>query len=71
MKDWKATTTFTYKTSEFSALGDRYPGKTIKIETTCDDLNAHEMLDLFKSFMLSCGYAEKSFYEACAEVENR
>jgi hypothetical protein len=23
------------------------------------------MLDLFKDFMVGCGYAEKSFYDAC------
>jgi hypothetical protein len=63
-----STTTFTYKNDELVCLGDRYPSKTLTISTKCDDLNAHELLDIFKSFMLGCGYAEKSFYEACYEA---
>jgi len=63
-----STTTFTYKSTEQSYLGERYPGKRLTISTKCDDLNAHELLDLFKDFMLGCGYAEKSFYDACYEA---
>jgi len=63
-----STTTFTYKNDELVCMGDRYPSKTLTISTKCDDLNAHELLDIFKSFMLGCGYAEKSFYDACYEA---
>ena len=63
-----STTTFTYRSTEQSYLGERYPGKRLTISTKCDDLNAHELLDLFKDFMLGCGYAEKSFYDACYEA---
>ena len=63
-----STTTFTYKSNELVCMGDRYPSKTLTISTKCDDLNAHELLDLFKDFMLGCGYAEKSFYDACYEA---
>jgi len=63
-----STTTFTYKNDELVCLGERYPAKTLTISTKCDDLNTHELLDIFKSFMLGCGYAEKSFYDACYEA---
>jgi hypothetical protein len=63
-----STTTFTYKSDELVCMGERYPGKTLTISTKCDDLDAHELLDIFKSFMLGCGYAEKSFYDACYEA---
>jgi hypothetical protein len=63
-----STTTFTYKQDELVCLGDRYPGKTLTIKTDCSDLDAHELLDIFKSFMLGCGYAEKSFYDACDQA---
>jgi hypothetical protein len=63
-----STTTFTYKNDELVCMGERYPSKTLTISTKCDDLDAHELLDIFKSFMLGCGYAEKSFYDACYEA---
>jgi len=63
-----STTTFTYKSDDLVCMGERYPNKTLTISTKCDDLNAHELLDIFKSFMLGCGYAEKSFYDACYEA---
>jgi hypothetical protein len=63
-----STTTFTYKSDELVCMGDRYPGKTLTIKTDCSDLDAHELLDIFKSFMLGSGYAEKSFYDACYEA---
>jgi hypothetical protein len=58
-------TTFTYRHDETVALGERFPSKTVTVESECEDLDAHEMLDLFKDFMVGCGYAEKSFYDAC------
>ena len=63
-----STTTFTYENDELVCMGDRYPSKTLTLTTKCDDLNAHELLDLFKDFMVGCGYAEKSFYDACYEA---
>jgi hypothetical protein len=63
-----STTTFTYENDELVCMGDRYPSKTLTLTTKCDDLNAHELLDLFKDFMVGCGYAEKSFYDACTRA---
>ena len=60
-----STTTFTYKQDELVCAGERYPSKILTVKTDCSDLDAHEMLDLFKDFMVGCGYAEKSFYDAC------
>jgi hypothetical protein len=60
-----STTTFTFKQDELVCLGERYPSKILTVKTECSDLDAHEMLDLFKDFMVGCGYAEKSFYDAC------
>jgi hypothetical protein len=60
-----STTTFTFKQDELVCMGERYPSKTLTVKTDCSDLDAHEMLDLFKDFMVGCGYAEKSFYDAC------
>ena len=60
-----STTTFTYKQDELVCVGERYPSKILTVKTDCSDLDAHEMLDLFKDFMVGCGYAEKSFYDAC------
>ena len=56
---------FTYKHEEAVYLGERYPQQEITVQSTCDDLDAHEILQLFKSYMMACGYAEKSFYDAC------
>jgi hypothetical protein len=56
---------FIYKYSGNVFLGERYPQQEMTIQSKCEDLDAHELLSLFKSYMLSCGYAEKSFYDAC------
>jgi hypothetical protein len=56
---------FIYKYSGNVFLGERYPQQEMSIQSKCEDLDAHELLSLFKSYMLSCGYAEKSFYDAC------
>ena len=56
---------FIYKHDEACYLGERYPQHEIVIQSSCDDLNADEILQLFKSYMVACGYAEKSFYDAC------
>lgn len=56
---------FVYQYEGNTFLGERYPQHETVIQSKCDDLNADELLQLFKSYMLSCGYAEKSFYEAC------
>jgi hypothetical protein len=63
---------FTYRHDEACYLGERYPQQEIIIQSNCDDLNADEILQLFKSYMMACGYAEKSFYDACetASEEN-
>ncbi len=63
-----STTTFTYKQDELVCAGERYPSKILTVKTDCSDLDAHEILDLFKDFMVGCGYAEKSFYDACYEA---
>ncbi len=64
----KTYTTFQYTCEAYEAFGERYPDKRVCIETECSDLDAHELLDLFKSFMVGCGYAEKSFYDACDQA---
>ena len=56
---------FIYRHDEACYLGERYPHQEITIQSNCDDLNADEILQLFKSYMMACGYAEKSFYDAC------
>jgi len=56
---------FVYEYEGNTFLGERYPQQEITISSKCDDLNADEILSLFKSYMVACGYAEKSFYEAC------
>ena len=56
---------FVYQYEGNTFLGERYPQHEVSIQSKCDDLNADEILQLFKSYMLSCGYAEKSFYDAC------
>ena len=59
---------FVYEYEGNTFLGERYPQQKMVIESKCDDLDAHELLQLFKSYMLACGYAEKSFYNACEEA---
>lgn len=56
---------FVYEYEGNTYLGERYPQRQFVIKSDCDDLDAHEILDLFKSYMVACGYAEKSFYDAC------
>jgi hypothetical protein len=64
----KTFTSFAYTCEAYEAFGERYPDKRVSIETECSDLDAHELLDLFKDFMVGCGYAEKSFYDACTRA---
>jgi len=59
---------FVYEYEGNTFLDERYPQQKMVIESKCDDLDAHEILSLFKSYMLACGYAEKSFYNACEEA---
>ena len=59
---------FVYEYEGNTYLGERYPQRQFVIKSDCDDLDAHEILDLFKSYMVACGYAEKSFYDACTEA---
>ena len=59
---------FVYEYEGNTYLGERYPQQKMVIESKCDDLNADEILQLFKSYMVACGYAEKSFYDACTEA---
>lgn len=63
---------FIYKYEGNTFLGERYPQQEMIIQSKCDDLDAHEILSLFKSYMVATGYAEKSFYDACeaASEEN-
>jgi len=56
---------FVYEYEGNTFLSERYPQQKMVIESKCDDLDAHELLQLFKTYMLACGYAEKSFYNAC------
>lgn len=56
---------FVYQYEGNVFLGERYPQHEIVIQSECEDLDAHEILNLFKSYMLASGYAEKSFYDAC------
>jgi len=56
---------FVYEYEGDTILSERYPQQKLVVESKCDDLDAHEILSLFKSYMLACGYAEKSFYDAC------
>ena len=63
---------FIYKHDEAVYLGERYPQQEMTVEFCCEDLDAHEILSLFKSYMVATGYAEKNFYDACeaASEEN-
>lgn len=63
---------FIYQYEGNTFLGERYPQQEIVVQSKCDDLDAHEILSLFKSYMVGTGYAEKSFYDACeaASEEN-
>jgi len=56
---------FVYQYEGNTFLGERYPQQEIIVQSKCEDLDAHEILQLFKSYMVACGYAEKSFYDAC------
>lgn len=59
---------FIYKYDGNTFLGERYPQQEFIIQSKCDDLDAHELLSIFKSYMLATGYAEKSFYDACVQA---
>jgi len=56
---------FVYQYEGNTFLGERYPQQEVIIQSKCEDLDAHEILSLFQSYMLATGYAEKSFYDAC------
>jgi len=56
---------FVYQYEGNTFLGERYPQQEVTIQSKCEDLDAHEILSLFQSYMLATGYAEKSFYDAC------
>lgn len=56
---------FVYQYEGNTFLGERFPQQEVIIQSKCEDLDAHEILSLFQSYMLATGYAEKSFYDAC------
>ena len=59
---------FVYEYEGNTFLGERYPQQKMVIKSDCYDLDTEEILNLFNFYIVTCGYAEKSFYDACTEA---
>jgi hypothetical protein len=60
---------FTYTYDVECPLTRYYEGNLkqcdIVISSTDEDMTVYQMFNLFKSYIVSVGYSEKSFYDAC------
>jgi hypothetical protein len=61
---------FTYSYDTDVPLTKYYEGNlkncNVSITSSDDDMTVYQIFNLFKSYILSVGYTEKSFYDACA-----
>lgn len=52
----------------FSADGDYYPSIDVEMSIDSTDADVYTMVDYFKRFLISAGYYEESFIDACYKI---
>ena len=68
MEDGNSKTTLHHRRDGFSALGDYFPGLDVEITIDSTDATVYTMLEYFQRFLISAGYHEESFIDACYKV---
>lgn len=70
MAEYQSRTEIIHDSNAFDALGKHYPNRHIEMSIDCTEANVYTMLDFYKSYLLSIGYAEASFYKVCREISD-
>ena len=68
MNDGNSKTTLHHRRDGFSALGDYFPGLDVEISIDSTDATVYTMLEYFQRFLISAGYHEESFIDACYKI---
>ena len=68
MEDGNSKTTLHHRRDGFSALGDYFPGLDVEITIDSTDATVYTMLEYFQRFLISAGYHEESFIDACYKI---
>lgn len=68
MNDGNSKTTLHHRRDGFSALGDYFPGVDVEITIDSTDADVYTMMDYFQRFLISAGYHEESFIDACYKI---
>lgn len=68
MEDGNSKTTLHHRRDGFSALGDYFPGVDVEITIDSTDATVYTMMDYFQRFLISAGYHEESFIDACYKI---
>ena len=68
MNDGNSKTTLHHRRDGFSALGDYFPGVDVEISIDSTDATVYTMMDYFQRFLISAGYHEESFIDACYKI---
>lgn len=67
--DFNCTHTFTYTFKDPNPPLKIYDGslkdQNVVISSDDNEMTVYQLFNLFKSYVLSVGYCEKSFYDAC------
>ena len=70
MTEYQSRTEIIHDANAFDALGKHYPNRHIEMSIDCTEANMYTMIDFYKSYLLSIGYAEASFYKVCREISD-
>ena len=68
MEDGNSKTTLHHRRDGFSALGDYFPGLDVEITIDSTDATVYTMMEYFQRFLISAGYHEESFIDACYKI---
>ena len=68
MDEGNSKTTLHHRRDGFSALGEYFPSVDVEISIDSTDATVYNMMDYFKRFLISAGYHEESFLEACYKI---
>ena len=66
--DGNSKTTLHHRRDGYSALGEYYPAIDVEMTIDSTDADVYSMVDYFKRFLISAGYYEESFIEACYRI---
>ena len=68
MEDGNSKTTLHHRRDGFSALGDYFPAMDVEITIDSTDATVYTMMEYFQRFLITAGYHEESFIDACYKI---